>query len=89
MANAMRWTRRPVYGDGSAVKQRFLSPAVIWSVFPKHSETEFLLSAISVMEPEYGWHRANTSEAAAKIDADTKKVGSVERLSADGSSFRE
>jgi predicted nucleic acid-binding protein len=30
------------------------------------SETEFLLSSISVMELEHGWHRANTAEAAAK-----------------------
>jgi tRNA(fMet)-specific endonuclease VapC len=30
------------------------------------SETEFLLSAITVMELEHGWHRANTPEAAGK-----------------------
>jgi tRNA(fMet)-specific endonuclease VapC len=30
------------------------------------SETEFLLSSISVMELEHGWHRAHTHEAAAK-----------------------
>jgi len=30
------------------------------------SETEFLLSSISVMELEHGWHRANTPEAALK-----------------------
>lgn len=30
------------------------------------SETEFLLSAITVMELEHGWHRANTPEAAVK-----------------------
>lgn len=32
----------------------------------EHSETEFLLSSISVMELEHGWHRANTPEAAQK-----------------------
>ena len=32
----------------------------------EHSETEFLLFFISVMELEHGWHRANTPEAAAK-----------------------
>ena len=32
----------------------------------EHSETEFLLSFISVMELEHGWHRANTPEAAAE-----------------------
>ena len=31
-----------------------------------HSETQFLLSSISVMELEHGWHRANTPEAATK-----------------------
>lgn len=29
------------------------------------SEVEFLLSAISVMELEHGWHRASTPEVAA------------------------
>lgn len=29
------------------------------------SETEFLLSSISVMELEHGWHRAIAAEAAA------------------------
>ncbi len=32
----------------------------------EHSETGFLLSSITVMELEHGWHRANTPEAAAK-----------------------
>jgi predicted nucleic acid-binding protein len=36
------------------------------SLAAEHSETEFLLSAISVMELEHGWHRANTPEAASK-----------------------
>jgi predicted DNA-binding ribbon-helix-helix protein len=30
------------------------------SISAEHSETEFLLSSISVMELEHGWHRANT-----------------------------
>ena len=36
------------------------------SLFAEYAETEFLLSSISVMELEHGWHRANTPEAAAK-----------------------
>ncbi len=36
------------------------------SLSAEYSETEFLLSSISVMELEHGWHRANTPEAAAK-----------------------
>lgn len=36
------------------------------SLSAEHSETEFLLSSISVMELEHGWHRANTPEAALK-----------------------
>ena len=36
------------------------------SLFAEYSETEFLLSSISVMELEHGWHRANTPETAAK-----------------------
>ncbi len=31
-----------------------------------YAETEFLLSSITVMELEHGWHRANTPEAALK-----------------------
>jgi predicted nucleic acid-binding protein len=36
------------------------------SLSAEHSETEFLLSAITVMELEHGWHRAKTPEIAAK-----------------------
>ncbi len=36
------------------------------SLSAEHSETEFLLSSVSVMELEHGWHRANTPEADAK-----------------------
>ena len=36
------------------------------SISAEYSETEFLLSSISVMELEHGWHRANTPEVAAK-----------------------
>ena len=32
------------------------------SLAADHSETEFLLSSITVMELEHGWHRANTPE---------------------------
>ena len=39
---------------------------VLASLSAELSETEFLLSAISAMELEYGCHRANTPEAAAK-----------------------
>lgn len=34
------------------------------SLAADHSETEFLLSSITVMELEHGWHRANTPEIA-------------------------
>ncbi|MEX2299897.1 MAG: PIN domain-containing protein [Bryobacterales bacterium] len=36
------------------------------SVSVEYSETEFLLSSISVMELEHGWRRAHTPETAAK-----------------------
>ena len=36
------------------------------SLSAEYSESKFLLSSISVMELEHGWHRANTPEAAAK-----------------------
>ncbi len=36
------------------------------SLSAEYAETEFLLSAISVMELEHGWHRANTPDTAAK-----------------------
>jgi predicted nucleic acid-binding protein len=36
------------------------------SLSAEYSETEFLLSSISVMELEHGWHRAKTPEAAQK-----------------------
>ena len=75
---------------------------LLTSLESEHLKAEFLLSSITVMELEHGWHRANTSETAsrrrryldevfavipvepftremavlaAKIDADTKKVG--------------
>ena len=32
----------------------------------EHQETEFVLSAITVMQLEHGWHRANTPETALK-----------------------
>ena len=41
--------------------------ALLASLSAEHAETEFLLSAISVMELEHGWHRANTPEAAASV----------------------
>jgi predicted nucleic acid-binding protein len=45
--------KRPVSGLLSSLEANYL-------------ETRFVLSAISVMEPEHGWHRANTPEAAIK-----------------------
>lgn len=39
---------------------------LLQSLSGEYSETEFLLSSISVMELEHGWHRANTIEAATK-----------------------
>ena len=34
------------------------------SLESEYAETQFLLSSITVMELEHGWHRANTPEAA-------------------------
>jgi len=45
--------------------QRSVS-ALLESLSSVQSETEFLLSSISVMELEHGWYRANTPEIAAK-----------------------
>lgn len=39
--------------------------ALLASLSAELSETEFLLSSITVMELEHGWHRADTPEAAA------------------------
>jgi tRNA(fMet)-specific endonuclease VapC len=39
---------------------------LLTSLSAVHSETEFILSSISVMELEHGWHRANSPEAAAR-----------------------
>lgn len=39
---------------------------ILASLSAELSETEFLLSPVTVMELEHGWHRANTPEAAAK-----------------------
>ncbi|MFN0102254.1 MAG: PIN domain-containing protein [Bryobacteraceae bacterium] len=36
------------------------------SLEANYSETQFLLSSITVMELEHGWHRANSPEAALK-----------------------
>lgn len=36
------------------------------SLEANYSETHFVLSSITVMELEHGWHRANTPEAALK-----------------------
>jgi predicted nucleic acid-binding protein len=36
------------------------------SLEANYSETHFMLSSITVMELEHGWHRANTPEAALK-----------------------
>jgi len=61
----------------AAEREKRAVSQLLASLSTEHSETEFLLSSISVMELEHGWHRANTPEAAAKIDADMKKVGLV------------
>ena len=39
---------------------------VLGSLSAEYLVTEFMLSSISVMELEHGWHRANTPETAAK-----------------------
>ena len=36
------------------------------SLEAEYAETEFLLSSVTVMELEHGWHRANTPEARRK-----------------------
>ena len=86
----------------SAEREKRPVSELLTSLESEHLEAEFLLSSITVMELEHGWHRANTSETAsrrrrylnevfavipvepftremavlaAKIDADTKKVG--------------
>ena len=86
----------------SAEREKRPVSELLTSLESEHLKAEFLLSSITVMELEHGWHRANTSETAsrrrryldevfavipvepftremavlaAKIDADTKKVG--------------
>ena len=39
---------------------------LLTSLESEHSEEEFLLSSITVMELEHGWHRAKTSETASR-----------------------
>ncbi len=50
----------------AAERQKLPVSDLLASLSADLSETEFLLSSISVMELEHGWHRANTAEAAAK-----------------------
>ena len=51
------------------------------SLGAEHSETACVLSVITVMELEYGWHRANTAAAAITrrrwLDAEMKQAGLV------------
>lgn len=50
----------------TAERERRPVSQVLGSLSAEYSETEFLLSSISVMELEHGCHRANTPEAAQK-----------------------
>jgi len=47
-----------------AERERRPVSELLASLSAEHFETEFLLSSISVMELEHGWHRANTPETA-------------------------
>ena len=50
----------------AAERERRPVSLLLASLSEELSEAEFLLSSITVMELEHGWHRANTPEAAAK-----------------------
>jgi len=50
---------------GAEREKRPISQLLV-SLSAEHSETEFVLPSISVMELDHGWHRANTHEVAAK-----------------------
>ena len=50
----------------SAEREKRPVSQLLASLSADYSENEFLLSSISVMELEHGWHRANTPEAAEK-----------------------
>jgi predicted nucleic acid-binding protein len=49
----------------AAEREKHPVSQLLASLSAEYSETEFLLSSISVMELEHGWHRANTPAAAA------------------------
>jgi tRNA(fMet)-specific endonuclease VapC len=50
----------------AAEREKRPASELLGSLSAEYGETEFLLSSISVMELEHGWHRANTPEAAGK-----------------------
>ena len=50
----------------AAERERHPVSELLASPAAEYSETEFLLSSISVMELEHGWHRASTPEIASK-----------------------
>lgn len=50
----------------TAERQKRPVSELLASLEAEHLETEFVLSSITVMELEHGWHRANTPDAAQK-----------------------
>ena len=50
----------------AAERERQPVSNLLSSLEADHFETQFILSAITVMELEHGWHRANTPEIAIK-----------------------
>lgn len=50
----------------AAERERRSVSKLLSSLEAGYFETQFVLSSVTVMELEYGWHRANTPEAALK-----------------------
>ncbi len=50
----------------AAERDRHPVSTLLAALEAKHAETEFLISSITVMELEHGWHRATTHEIAHK-----------------------
>jgi tRNA(fMet)-specific endonuclease VapC len=50
----------------AAEREKWPVSQLLSSLETSHAETQFLVSSITVMELDHGWHRANTPEAALK-----------------------
>ncbi len=50
----------------TAEREKLPVSELLASLESEHSEAEFLLSSITVMELEHGWHRASTPEVASR-----------------------